>query len=178
MTALDAIRPLIDDVRATCQEQGSADAAAELGRLTARLDEPLAVAIAGKVKAGKSTLLNSLVGEELAPTDAGECTNVVTWYRNGPTYRVTIDIDDGTRRHVPFHRDDGALELELGDVPVERLRRIVVEWPSARLATMTLIDTPGLDSVNADLSDRTTRCSAQATPLPGHRAAARARPTR
>ena len=33
------------------------------------------VAIAGKVKAGKSTLLNALVGEMLAPTDAGECTS-------------------------------------------------------------------------------------------------------
>ena len=40
----------------------------------ARFDEPLRVAIAGKVKAGKSTLLNALVGEAIAPTDAGECT--------------------------------------------------------------------------------------------------------
>ena len=48
-----------------------------------RLDEPLRVAIAGKVKAGKSTLLNALVGEQVAPTDAGECTRVVTWYRDG-----------------------------------------------------------------------------------------------
>ena len=46
-----------------------------------RFDEPLRVAIAGKVKAGKSTLLNALVGEEIAPTDAGECTRVVTWYQ-------------------------------------------------------------------------------------------------
>ena len=49
-----------------------------------RLDEPLRVAIAGKVKAGKSTLLNALVGEQVAPTDAGECTRVVTWYRAAP----------------------------------------------------------------------------------------------
>ena len=60
-----------------------------------RLDEPLRVAIAGKVKAGKSTLLNALVGEELAPTDAGECTRIVTWYRDGITYRVTLEPSDG-----------------------------------------------------------------------------------
>ena len=36
-----------------------------------RLDAPLRVAIAGKIKAGKSTLLNALLGEEIAPTDAG-----------------------------------------------------------------------------------------------------------
>jgi hypothetical protein len=123
--------------------------------LATRLDEPLTVAIAGKVKAGKSTLLNSLVGEELAPTDAGECTQIVTWYRNGPTYKVVIDIDDGTRRQIPFRRDDGALELDFGPVPAERVQRIVVDWPSQRLADTTLIDTPGLDSVNAHFSERT-----------------------
>ncbi|MGH9208430.1 MAG: dynamin family protein, partial [Acidimicrobiales bacterium] len=54
-----------------------------------RLDEPLRVAVAGKVKAGKSTLLNALVGEQIAPTDAGECTQVVTWYRDATSPRVT-----------------------------------------------------------------------------------------
>ena len=56
----------------------------------ARFDEPLRVAIAGKVKAGKSTLLNALVGEEIAPTDAGECTRVVTWYLDAPAPKVTM----------------------------------------------------------------------------------------
>ena len=31
---------------------------------------PLRLAIAGKVKAGKSTLLNAILGDELAPSDA------------------------------------------------------------------------------------------------------------
>ena len=60
-----------------------------------RLDEPLRVAIAGKVKAGKSTLLNALVGEQIAPTDAGECTRVVTWYRDGATPRIVLHPRDG-----------------------------------------------------------------------------------
>ena len=128
---------------------------ARLDRLAERLDEPLIVAIAGKVKAGKSTLLNALVGEQLAPTDAGECTRIVTWYRNGPTYHVTIESDDGTERQVPFLRDEGALEVDLGRQPVERIRRMTVDWPSARLSDLTLIDTPGLESVSTRTSDRT-----------------------
>jgi predicted GTPase len=42
----------------------------------ARLDDPLRFAVAGKVKAGKSTLLNATVAEELA---ADRCTKVLTW---------------------------------------------------------------------------------------------------
>src|SRR5690606_29470980 len=79
-----------------------------------RMAEPLRVAIAGKVKAGKSTLMNALVGEQLAPTDASECTTVVTWYRNGFTYRVTLQPREGNPYQVPFTRTDGALQISLG----------------------------------------------------------------
>src|SRR5947209_3623424 len=78
-----------------------------------RLREPLRVAIAGKVKAGKSTLLNALIGEQLAPTDAGECTRVITWYQDGPTYRVTAEPHDGPRQSLRFTRHGGALEVAL-----------------------------------------------------------------
>ena len=43
----------------------------------AGLGEPRRLAIAGRVKAGKSTLVNALVGRMVAPTRAGECTKVV-----------------------------------------------------------------------------------------------------
>ena len=59
----------------------SPDVVASLTGIVERLQGPIRLAIAGKVKAGKSTLLNALIGEELAPTDAGECTRIVTWYR-------------------------------------------------------------------------------------------------
>jgi hypothetical protein len=120
-----------------------------------RLDEPLRVAIAGKVKAGKSTLLNALVGEELAPTDAGECTKIVTWYRDGITYRVTMYPHEGEARQVPFSRDAGAIDVDLQGVPVESVERLVVEWPSSSLRAITLIDTPGIASLSIDVSART-----------------------
>ena len=152
MSVLTELRDLIDRAIST---SGDAPVRGQLEQLVARLDEPLIVAIAGKVKAGKSTLLNALIGEELAPTDAGECTRVVTWYRNGPTYRVTVESLDGSVRQVPFHREEGALTVELGGQSVDDIRRMVVEWPSSSLKHLTLIDTPGLDSVSAATSQRT-----------------------
>jgi hypothetical protein len=123
--------------------------------LAARLDEPLRVAIAGKVKAGKSTMLNALVGESLAPTDAGECTRIVTWYVNGMTYRARIERRDGTSTPARFSRDGGALEVHLDGHDIDDVARLVVEWPSSALSTMTLIDTPGIGSLTADAEERT-----------------------
>jgi predicted GTPase len=120
-----------------------------------RLDEPLRVAIAGRVKAGKSTLLNALVGERLAATDAGECTRVVTWYRHDLGYRVTADIADEHAVDLEFRREDGALRIDLGDRAVESIERIDVGWPSRKLEEYTLIDTPGLGSANDGTSART-----------------------
>jgi 50S ribosome-binding GTPase len=119
-----------------------------------RLDEPLRVAIAGKVKAGKSTLLNALVGEELAPTDAGECTKIVTWYRNGLGYKVILEPKHGPPRQIPFRRELGALDPDLGGTSADEVVRLIVEWPSGALREMTLIDTPGIGSISTDVSAR------------------------
>lgn len=128
---------------------------ADLQSLLDRLDDPLRVAVAGRVKAGKSTLLNALVGEELAPTDAGECTKIVTWYRDGVTYRVMLHPHEGEPRQVPFSRDAGAIEVDLGATGADDVARLVVDWPSPSLKLMTLIDTPGIGSLSADVSART-----------------------
>ena len=128
----------------------------ELQDVLERLDEPLRVAIAGKVKAGKSTLLNALVGEELAPTDEGECTRIVTWYRDGVTYRVTLENHQGESRQVPFVRDEGAIQVDLGGTNPEEVERLLVDWPSSSLRELTLIDTPGIGSLSTDVSARTT----------------------
>ena len=119
----------------------------------ARFDEPLRVAFAGKVKAGKSTLLNALVGEEIAPTDAGECTRVVTWYQDAAAPRVRLFPRTGSPRPLTLARKQGALQLDLG-MPAEHVDRLVVDWPSGYLRGTTLIDTPGIASLTADTAAR------------------------
>ncbi|ANY06828.1 dynamin family protein [Pseudonocardia sp. HH130630-07] len=121
-----------------------------------RFDEPLRVAIAGKVKAGKSTLLNALVGERIAPTDAGECTRIVTWYADAPAPGVRMRMRDPAQRERPLTlaRRDGALRIDLQGTPVESVDRLLVDWPSQHLRHTNLIDTPGIASLTADTSAR------------------------
>jgi hypothetical protein len=138
-----------------CVRYAGTPAAGTLEAARARLREPLRVAIAGNVKAGKSTLLNALVGEQLAPTDAGECTRIVTWYRDGITYQVTLHPTSGRPVPVPFRREDGALTIRLDGHRPEAIDRMVVDWPSASLRSMILIDTPGIGSLSTDIAERT-----------------------
>jgi hypothetical protein len=132
------------------------DAAADLDAARARLGEPLRVALVGRVKAGKSTLLNALVEHEVAPTDAGECTRVVTWYRHGPTLRAVVHPRSGPPRQRRFDRRDGAVQVDLG-MPPEAVARVEVEVPSEGVRSAVLIDTPGLGSLNTEVSARTER---------------------
>ncbi|GAA5106559.1 dynamin family protein [Haloechinothrix salitolerans] len=150
---------LLDDTRAALDRaidvyRGTEDGD-RLGHVRARLDEPLRVAVAGRIKAGKSTLLNALVGERLAPTDAGECTRIVTWYADGHTYRVEAELTDGDARQLSFTRDEGVIDVDLGGLPPEKVTRLLVTWPSARLRTATLIDTPGIGSLSESVAQRT-----------------------
>ena len=128
---------------------------ADLEAISDRLNGPLRVAIAGRVKAGKSTLLNALVGERLAPTDAGECTRLVSWYRRGPRYEVMARLKTGQEKALEFRRDEGALQVMLSGVPEADVQYLDVRWPASTLERITLIDTPGLASLNDENSRRT-----------------------
>lgn len=122
-----------------------------------QLHAPLRIALTGSLKAGKSTLLNALVGQDIAPTDATECTRVVTWYRRGRTASVTACVDDGAAVAVPVTRIDGRLGFDLGALTADRIDRIEVTWPTRALEHRALVDTPGLASLSSDLSASTER---------------------
>ncbi|MFB7894224.1 dynamin family protein [Microbacterium sp. NPDC056044] len=126
----------------------------EIRGYEARLQGPLRIALAGMVKAGKSTLLNALLGEALAATDAGECTRVVTWYHRADVPTVTLHPREGAPRRLRFQRDGARTLIDLGDTTADEVDWIDVGWPSESLRSLVLIDTPGIASLSADVSAR------------------------
>jgi hypothetical protein len=112
-----------------------------------RLDAPLQVAVAGAVSGGKSTLVNALLAQPVAPADAGECTRVVTWYEYGPEHgRVEVELDSGatrTRRLDP----GGRMPSTLDGIDMDDVVRIRVQLDLPALRALTVIDTPGVNTV-------------------------------
>ncbi|MBI3225911.1 MAG: dynamin-like GTPase family protein [Mycolicibacterium cosmeticum] len=131
----------------------------ELRRIGARLNEPIRIALAGTLKAGKSTLVNALVGEDIAPTDATEATRLVTRFRHGPTPKVTANHHGGRRSNVPIARDprDRGLTFSFDGLDAGDVEDLDVQWPAAELIDTTIIDTPGTSSLSRDVSARTLR---------------------
>jgi hypothetical protein len=117
-----------------------------LRRHVDRLAEPLRIAVAGQPEAGKSTLVNSLVGEEIAPLSVEDGRQVLTWYRGGMAPRAQVYPAQAPPRDVPAARMGGRLHIDLEGWRSDQLDRVVVDWPSRTLRGLTLIDTPGIDS--------------------------------
>ena len=58
---------------------------------------------------------------------------------------------------MPFRRDGGALDIDLGPLAPDQVRRLTVAWPSRALEDLTLVDTPGLGSATVTTSQATVR---------------------
>ncbi len=158
-------------VRSILADLGTVDSATctdGASRALARLDEPLRVAVAGRVKAGKSTLLNALMGEPVAATDAAECTRVITWYRRSMVPGAVALMRDGTERKVLLERSETMASIDLGPIPEDAVERFEVGVPTPWLEGLTLIDTPGIDSVTENVSGRSMAFLA---PKPGDQGA-------
>jgi len=150
--------PLSARVAALCDEVGprlGPSARATVLDVRRRLDQPLRVAIAGRLKAGKSTLVNALIGRRVAPTDVGECTRVVTQFRYGTADRVEVVRRDGSRVALPLD-ESGMIPQRLG-VPSRDVAVVDVTLTSDNLRTLTVVDTPGLSSTSTAVSEGARR---------------------
>jgi hypothetical protein len=148
--------PLSQSVANLChrlQPQVSPRTAAGFAEVLRRLGGPLQVAVAGRIKSGKSTLVNALIGRRVAPTDVGECTRLVTRFQYGTVDRVEVVFTDGRKQVLPFAAD-GMIPAELG-VDIDEVSHIEAYLTNAVLQGMTVIDTPGLGSLDAASVSRT-----------------------
>jgi GTPase SAR1 family protein len=129
----------------------------EIEEMRKRLDQPLKVAVVGFMKAGKSTLMNSILREKVLFTGNVETTYTVSWFKYGEAKRLSIILRDDRVIEAPY--EDLAkwtVRSELKNNPqMNEVKYIVIYYPNEILKTMELIDTPGLFSSYEKDSDNT-----------------------
>jgi 50S ribosome-binding GTPase len=128
---------------------------AELSRLHATLGEPLSLAVAGHTNAGKSTLVNALIGARVAPTAATECTRVIARFEFG-SQQARLVPHNGEPQPLfltPERRLPDTLPTPMRP---DQVAHINVSLSYEPLRNLTVIDTPGL-SGDKDLANVTER---------------------
>ncbi|MDG4810684.1 hypothetical protein O7634_28350 [Micromonospora sp. WMMD1120] len=113
----------------------------QLRHQVARLEQPLRIAVVGPWRSGKSTVVNALMGEEVAPVERAE--DVFTWYEDGPAPRATAYPVGQPPQDLAVVKSANGLRVDLGWGAGD-VRDIVVRWPTRALRQVTLIDTPAV----------------------------------
>lgn len=117
-----------------------------------QLQKPMQVAIVGKIKAGKSTMLNALLGEALVATGAVEATFNVNWLKYSEKKFIKVHYKDENRSpEVKSIQDLESLTRRPQDSSEQQeellaIKYIEVYYPNPLLKQLDLIDTPGLAS--------------------------------
>lgn len=133
--------------------QVPAATAKEITTIIDRLRGPLQLAVAGRIKSGKSTVVNGLIGRRVSATDVRECTRMVTRFQYGTVDRIEVRKHDGTVITLPYD-GDGVIPADLGCHP-EDVAVVDAYLTYDALRDVTIIDTPGLASLHAQSVGRT-----------------------
>lgn len=124
---------------------------AELRQLSASLSKPFTLAVFGRMKTGKSSLINALVGKPLAITGVEEATATLNWISYGTAAQadtVLVHWKDGRVEPIAFERlmdwsGKAADVLER----VSQTAYLQLFADAERLKEVQIVDTPGTGSV-------------------------------
>ena len=150
MSLKTQVYQLIDDSINLCH--GCPDAK-ELERILydmrERLEAPLRVAVAGIMKAGKSTFMNALIGDNLVYTGNLETTYTVCWFKYAATPSIQICFRDGSSVDAPYDELEkwSVRKYEKENPKINDVKYLIIYYPSEVLKTLEFIDTPGLNSI-------------------------------
>ena len=131
---------------------------ARIGELQLRLSQPCVLAIAGRVKAGKSSFLNALIGMDLAKVGELETTATINRFCYGepedPEHPVTVVWDNGMQTQETLAFMDSLQGHDAETLKkAEGINYLEFRLKHEMLREITLVDTPGTDAVVGENGD-------------------------
>ena len=103
--------------------------------------------VLGQFKRGKTTLINSLVGNAILPSSVVPLTSIVTILKFGNEVRCTIFMNDGAEQNIRIEELHDYVTESGNPKNVRGVKCASIEYPIPLLEKgMQLVDTPGIGS--------------------------------
>ena len=149
---LDAVRDFVND------SPWRNDYIVRIDSLRSAIDEPCVLAVTGRVKEGKSSFLNALLGKNLARVGSTETTATINIFKYGkpadPEKPVKVVWESGVST---FESPDFMDSLQGRDEETlkraEGIRWLEYSLDDPILQDITLVDTPGTDAIVGEGGD-------------------------
>jgi len=138
-----------------------AELSPEAGRLVEVLDRPLLVTVMGEFNSGKSTFVNALIGEEVAPMGITPTTATINVLKYGAERKGRVVYHDDEVREVAW-ADVPKLLKGLDAAEAKRIRVVEVLYPLETLQRVNVVDTPGLNSIHPEHEETARKFIAEA----------------
>jgi hypothetical protein len=155
LAAMRKIEGIVGEAARIMPEGWGGGALGHLSELRERLAEPFRVGVIGEFRAGKSSVVNALLGAEVAPVSEFECTFATQSFAYGDVPEATLEMSDGsTERTTPQEAWSrlAALAEEGEDGGITHAH---VALPAPILDGIEIWDSPGLSG--SDRNDELAR---------------------
>ncbi|MBN1276101.1 MAG: dynamin family protein [Deltaproteobacteria bacterium] len=111
-------------------------------------DDIFNVALLGGFKAGKSSLLNSMIGRNVLPVAVIPLTAIITRIKYGRKDRAVVCFLTGREEEIPFDCITDYVAEQHNPNNVKQVQRVDIEVPELNFCPeIIFVDTPGLGSV-------------------------------
>lgn len=119
-----------------------------------KLKRPLKLVVMGEVKAGKSTLVNALVGREVAPVDVLEATSVIMEISYGEEEGAFILRDSSMEWQGTIEDCYELLDQKRNDQEFAEGASVQLRMNFPALKEYSIVDTPGLHTITSQNATR------------------------
>jgi Tfp pilus assembly protein PilF/GTP-binding protein EngB required for normal cell division len=131
------------------------DLGAEAARIREVFDRPLLVTVMGEFNSGKSTFVNALIGESVAPMGVTPTTATINVLKYGERRAARVLWRDDREQLLEWH-EVGAFLGSLQRAQASAIRMVELLYPAEELLRVNVVDTPGLNSM-IDEHEQTAR---------------------